>query len=54
MKSCRNSDISVILGVNPYKHLLKSIKIGQKECQYYDIGNFGTKYGKINFLFFTL
>lgn len=48
------NNISVILGVNPYKHLLTSIKIGQKECQYYDIGNFGTKYGKINFLFITL
>ncbi|XP_029671232.1 cytoplasmic aconitate hydratase-like isoform X1 [Formica exsecta] len=36
-------------GVNPYKHLLKSIKIGQKECQYYDIGNFGTKYDRLPF-----
>ncbi|CAL1674193.1 unnamed protein product [Lasius platythorax] len=36
-------------GVNPYKHLLTSIKIGQKECQYYDIGNFGTKYDRLPF-----
>lgn len=53
MKSCTNNDISIILGVNPYKYLLKSIKIGQKECQYYDISSFDSKYGKINFLFIT-
>ncbi|XP_050449449.1 cytoplasmic aconitate hydratase-like isoform X1 [Cataglyphis hispanica] len=36
-------------GVNPYKHLLKSIKIGQKECQYYDIGSFDSKYDRLPF-----
>lgn len=38
--------IFVILEINPYKSLLKSIKIGLSDCQYYDIGSFGTKYGK--------
>ncbi|XP_066589508.1 cytoplasmic aconitate hydratase-like [Prorops nasuta] len=36
-------------GENPYKHLLKSIKIGDKECFYYDIASFGQKYDKLPF-----
>ncbi|KAL0114125.1 hypothetical protein PUN28_011439 [Cardiocondyla obscurior] len=35
--------------INPYKNLLKSIKIGLKECQYYDISSFGTRYDKLPF-----
>lgn len=31
---------------NPYKHLLKSIQIESKEYKYYDITDFGKKYGK--------
>lgn len=41
--------VFVILGINPYNNLLKSIKIGLNDYQYYDIGSFGIKYGK----FFT-
>lgn len=41
--------VTIMAGVNPYKHLLKSIEVGQKECQYYDIGNFGTKYDRLPF-----
>ncbi|XP_077266759.1 cytoplasmic aconitate hydratase isoform X3 [Temnothorax americanus] len=38
-----------VLRINPYKGLLKSIKIGLKECQYYDIGSFGTNYDRLPF-----
>ncbi|XP_043266056.1 cytoplasmic aconitate hydratase-like [Colletes gigas] len=34
---------------NPYDHLLKSIKIGSKECKYYDIANLGKKYDRLPF-----
>ncbi|KYN21853.1 Cytoplasmic aconitate hydratase [Trachymyrmex cornetzi] len=35
--------------INPYKNLLKSIKIGLKDCQYYDVGSLGTKYDRLPF-----
>ncbi|KAG5345457.1 ACO1 hydratase, partial [Acromyrmex charruanus] len=35
--------------INPYKRLLKSIKIGLKDCQYYDIGSLSTKYDRLPF-----
>ncbi|XP_011871581.1 PREDICTED: cytoplasmic aconitate hydratase-like isoform X3 [Vollenhovia emeryi] len=38
-----------VIRINPYKGLLKSIKIGLKDCQYYDIGSFGTKYDALPF-----
>ncbi|KYM83292.1 Cytoplasmic aconitate hydratase, partial [Atta colombica] len=34
---------------NPYKSLLKSIKIGLKDYQYYDIGNLDPKYDRLPF-----
>lgn len=46
--------IFVILGINPYKHLVKSIELESKKYQYYDVGSFGPKYGKINLLIITL
>nr|XP_012222975.1 PREDICTED: cytoplasmic aconitate hydratase-like isoform X3 [Linepithema humile] len=41
--------VTIMAGINPYKHLLKPIKIESKECQYYDVGSFGTKYDKLPF-----
>ncbi|KAL0114126.1 hypothetical protein PUN28_011439 [Cardiocondyla obscurior] len=43
------SETKVNWHINPYKNLLKSIKIGLKECQYYDISSFGTRYDKLPF-----
>ncbi|KAG7200609.1 hypothetical protein KM043_001167 [Ampulex compressa] len=36
-------------GENPYKHLLKTIQIGSKECSYYDVASFGNKYERLPF-----
>ncbi|XP_011347901.1 cytoplasmic aconitate hydratase isoform X2 [Ooceraea biroi] len=51
--SCTEADVTctvtIMAGINPYKNLLKPIKIGSKECQYYDIGSFGTKYDRLPF-----
>lgn len=43
------STVTIMAGENPYKHLLKSIQIGSKECHYYDIASFGGKYDRLPF-----
>lgn len=51
--SCNEADVTcsvtIMAEINPYKRLLKSIKIGLKDCQYYDIGSLSTKYDKLPF-----
>ncbi|XP_032675195.1 cytoplasmic aconitate hydratase-like isoform X1 [Odontomachus brunneus] len=39
----------IILEKNPYKHLLRTIKLGEKEHCYYDLGCLGAKYDRLPF-----
>ena len=41
--------VTIMADENPYKYLLKTIKIGSKEYEYYDVSSFGNKYARLPF-----